>query len=466
MILRVLAPIALLLLAGCARPPRESVELPATQPRPNIIFILADDLGYADVGSYGQAQIRTPRLDRMAREGLRFTQHYTGAPVCAPARSVLMTGLHTGHTTVRGNHGRGPSGENERVPLRAEDVTVAEVLKEAGYTTGLIGKWGLGEPGTEGVPNAQGFDYFFGYLNQQHAHSYYPEYLWRNGDRVPLAGNLDGGRRQYSHDLLVYETLSFMDRHHQEPFFLYLAFTLPHAKVEVPDDSIVRSYASRFPDTEATFAAMVTRLDRDVGRILDRLRELGVAENTIVLFSSDNGPHREGGHDPEFFDSNGPLRGIKRDLYEGGIRVPLIAWSPGHIRAGGETEHASAFADFLPTAAELAGARLPSRTDGISYVPALLGREQPRHERLYWEFYEGTPAQAVRMGDWKAIRRPAFTGAFELYDLRNDPAERRDLAAAHPELVARMGRIMEEEHVPSPFWGDPRRRATAGSGAP
>ncbi|MBW3630869.1 MAG: arylsulfatase [Gemmatimonadetes bacterium] len=440
-------------LAGCAAPRVEQPAPAASTAPPNIIFILADDLGYADVGAYGQRQIRTPRLDQMAREGLRFTQHYTGAPVCAPARSVLMTGQHSGHTTVRGNHGRGPSGENQRVPLRAEDVTVAEVLKGAGYTTGLIGKWGLGEPGTEGVPNLQGFDFFFGYLNQQHAHSYYPDYLWRNSERVALDRNVDGRRGQYSHDLLVDETLSFLGRHRREPFFLYLAYTLPHAEVEVPEDSVFHDYSERLSKTEATFASMVTRLDRDVGRILDRLRELGLDRNTIVVFSSDNGPHREGGHDPDFFDSNGPLRGIKRDLYEGGIRVPMIAWSPGRIRAGEETDHVSAFEDFLPTAAEIAGARTPKGKDGLSYLPVLLGREQPRHPHLYWEFYEGTPAQAVRLGDWKGIRRPAFTGEFELYDLRSDPAERRDLAASQPEVVRRMARIMAQEHVPSPFWG-------------
>ena len=441
--------------AGCsAGAPAGAREAPRTAP-PNIVFILADDLGYADLGAYGQRQVRTPRLDQMAREGLRFTQHYTGAPVCAPARSVLMTGQHTGHTTVRGNHGRTATGANERIPLRAADLTVAELLRGAGYTTGLIGKWGLGEPGTEGVPNRQGFDFFFGYLNQQHAHSHYPDYLWRNEERVTLEANRDGRHGRYSHDLMVDETLSFIDRNRERPFFLYLAYTLPHAEVEAPADSILASYAARFPETEAKFAAMVTRLDRDVGRVLDRLRALGLDRNTIVLFSSDNGPHREGGHDPDYFDSNGPLRGIKRDLYEGGVRVPLIAWAPGRVAAGRESDHVSAFADFLPTAAEIAGVRAPASTDGLSYLPSLLGRSQPRHDHLYWEFYEGTPAQAVRLGDWKGIRRPAFTGAFELYDLRADPAEAHDLAAARPEVVQRIGRIMAEEHTPSPYWGAP-----------
>lgn len=426
--------------------------------RPNIIFILADDLGYGDLGSYGQKQIHTPRLDEMAREGMRFTQHYAGAPVCAPSRSVLMTGMHMGHTTVRGNFGRTAAGEEARIPLRAQDVTVAELLKRAGYTTGMIGKWGLGEPGTTGLPSEQGFDYFLGYLNQAHAHEYYPDYLWRNGERMPLPGNANGRKTQYSHDIFVDSTLAFLDRNRDRPFFLYLPYTLPHALMEVPRDSILAGYEKRFPEKEATFAAMVTRLDRDVGRILDRLRELGIDRNTIVIFAGDNGPHKEDGHDPDFFDSNGPLRGIKRDLYEGGIRIPMLARWPGRIRPGSVTDHISGFQDFLATAAQIAGVPAPA-TDGISYLPALTGREQPAHPYLYWEFYEGGPAQAVRMGRWKAVRKPGFTGPIALYDLRADLGERHDVAAAHPDLVRQITSIMAREHVASPYWGPPATAA-------
>lgn len=425
---------------------------PAT--KPNIIFILADDLGYGDLGAYGQKQIHTPRLDEMAREGMRFTQHYAGAPVCAPSRSVLMTGMHMGHTTVRGNFGRSATGEDVRIPLRAEDLTVAEVLKRAGYTTGMIGKWGLGEPGTSGLPSRQGFDYFLGYLNQAHAHEYYPEYLWRNGERMPLPGNANGRKTQYSHDIFADSTLAFLERNRSRPFFLYLPYTLPHALMEVPRDSVLAGYEKRFPEKEATFAAMVTRLDRDVGRILDKLRELGIDRNTIVIFAGDNGPHKEDGHDPDFFDSNGPLRGIKRDMYEGGIRIPMLARWPGRIPPGAVTDHISGFQDFLATAAEVAGVPAPA-TDGISYLPVLTGREQPEHPYLYWEFYEGGPAQAVRMGPWKAIRRPGFTGPFELYDLETDLGEQHDVADTHPDLIRQITSIMAREHVASPYWGPP-----------
>jgi arylsulfatase A-like enzyme len=422
--------------------------------RPNIIFILADDLGYGDLGSYGQKQIRTPRLDEMARNGMRFTQHYAGGPVCAPSRSVLMTGMHMGHTTVRGNFGRSAAGENERIPLRPADLTVAELLKGAGYTTGMIGKWGLGEPGTTGVPDEQGFDYFLGYLNQARAHEYYTDYVWRNEEKMPLPGNANGRKTQYSHDIFADSTLAFLERNRDRPFFLYLPYTLPHALMEVPRDSVLAGYEKRFPEKEATFAAMVTRLDRDVGRILDKLRELGIDRNTIVIFAGDNGPHKEDGHDANFFDSNGPLRGIKRDMYEGGIRIPMLAFWPGRIRPGSVTDHISGFQDFLATAAEVAGVPAPA-TDGISYLPVLTGREQPAHPYLYWEFYEGGPAQAVRMGRWKAIRRPGFTGPFELYDLQSDLGEQHDVAAAHPDLIRQITSIMEREHVASPYWGPP-----------
>jgi len=426
--------------------------------RPNIIYILADDLGYGDLGCYGQALIQTPRLDQMAAEGIRFTQHYAGSTVCAPSRSCLMTGQHTGHTRVRDNIGA----DGERVPLRAEDTTVAEVLRRAGYATGLIGKWGLGEPGTTGIPNRKGFDYFYGYLNQARAHNYYPDYVWRNETQVWLEGNRDGGKGQYSHDLCTEEALSFVERHHREPFFLYLAYQIPHAHsalgretgdgMEVPDHG---PYADRpWSSAHRGLAAMITRMDRDVGRILDRLKELGIDNNTLVIFTSDNGPHAAGGNDPAFFKSGGPFRGIKRDLYEGGIRVPHIARWPGQIGPGAVSGHVSAGWDFLPTAAELAGTPAPEGIDGISMVPALLGGDQARHDYLYWEFHGRGFAQAVRMGDWKAVRMEA-NAAVELYHLAEDPGETRDRAPEHPDIVARAVELFVEARTASEEWPVP-----------
>ncbi|MEX0711679.1 MAG: sulfatase-like hydrolase/transferase [Pirellulales bacterium] len=427
--------------------------------RPNIVFILADDLGYGDLGCYGQQQIQTPHLDRMAAEGMRFTHFYAGSTVCAPSRAVLMTGLHSGHAYIRGN---------ARHDLRPEDVTVAEVLKQAGYATGLVGKWGLGQEGGTGVPNRQGFDYFFGYLDQAHAHNYYPTFLLRNEARLPLANVVpDEGpagqgvaakKVEYSPDLMTREALDFVDRNKDRPFFLYLAYTLPHANneagdagMEVPDHG---PYEDRdWPQPQKGLAAMITRLDRDIGSLLARLKEHGLDERTLVLFSSDNGPHREGGNRPDFFNSSGPLRGFKRDLYEGGIRVPLIARWPGRVPAGSESDHVGHFADFLPTAAQVAGAEVPSRLDGVSFLPALLGQaeRQPRHDYLYWEFYEQGSSQAVRMGHWKAVAKP-MGGPIELYDLRNDLSESHDVAQEHPEAVGRMRAAMREAHVPSPLW--------------
>jgi arylsulfatase A-like enzyme len=429
------------------------------QARPNIVFILADDLGYGDLGCYGQKRIRTPHIDRLAAEGMRFTQFYAGSTVCAPSRSVLMTGLHSGHTYIRGN---------AKTNLRPEDVTVAKVLKQAGYTTGLAGKWGLGHEGSTGIPTRQGFDWFFGYLDQTHAHNYYPTFLLRNEERVPLRnvvpneGPVGQGvaseKRDYSHDLIAEEALRFIDRSKDRPFFLYLSVTLPHANneardrgMEVPD---MGEYANLdWPEPQKAHAAMISRLDRDVGRVMERLKQHAIDERTIVFFTSDNGPHREGGNDPDFNDSNGPLRGIKRDLYEGGIRVPMIVRWPGRIRAGSVSEHAGYFPDFLPTAAQLAGVESPAGIDGISFLPALTGRgTQARHDALYWEFYERGGSQAVRMGDWKAVRKPWGGPAIELYNLREDPGETRDVAASHPEVVAAARAAMERAHVPSPLW--------------
>lgn len=417
-------------------------------PKPNIVFILADDLGYGDLGCYGQQKVPTPNIDKLAAEGMRFTDFYAGSTVCAPSRCSLMTGKHQGHAWVRGN---------ARVPLRPDDVTVAEVLEQAGYTTGLVGKWGLGEPQTTGVPNLQGFDYFFGYLNQGHAHDYYPTYLWRNQERVELPGNLNEKRQQYSHDLFTTEALGFVEKSKAAPFFLYLAYTIPHANnerqraegmgMEVPD---LGAYAAKdWTQGQKGHAAMIDRMDRDIGKLMARLHELELDKNTLVLFSSDNGPHKEGGYDPEFFDCNGPLRGIKRDLYEGGIRVPAIARWPGRI-APGVSHEPLAFWDVLPTLTEVAGAIPPKNIDGISFLPTLLGREQKGHEYLYWEFHERGFAQAVRLGRHKGVRKDR--GAIELYDLNHDIGEQQNIAPQHPDIVGRIEKLMDKSHSENEHW--------------
>ena len=443
---------------------------------PNLVFILADDLGYGDLGCYGQKIIETPRLDRMAREGMRFTQFYAGATVCAPSRSVLMTGQHTGHTIVRGN-ARGPAQS-----LRDHDVTVAEVFKGAGYDTALIGKWGLGddtEGSRVGLPNRQGFDRFFGYLNQGAAHNYYPEFLWKNETKHPLQNKVKRAnpdvpnkgyatkRVQYSHDLFAAEALRWIRAHKNAPFFLYLALTIPHANnegarmtgdgAEVPDYG---PYAEKdWPNPDKGQAAMITRMDGDVGRVLDLLRDLGIAENTLVVFTSDNGHHNEARHNTERFNPNGPLRGMKRKLYEGGIRVPTIAWWPGTVKPGSETDHIGYFGDLMATACELSGQPVPTPNDSISLLPALKGQpeQQAKHDFLYWEFYEGRGARAVRQGKWKAVR-PQWSAPIELYDLTQDLGEQTDLSKRHPEIVQRMADLMEKAHTPSPRWQPPRPR--------
>jgi arylsulfatase A-like enzyme len=438
--------------------------LAPASPAQNIIFIQADDLGYGDLSVYGQRKFKTPNIDRLAAEGMRFTQYYAGSTVCAPSRSALMTGRHTGHTRIRGN---------ARYPLLPEDVTVAEVLKSApggGYKTALIGKWGLGEAGTTGIPNRQGFDYFFGYLNQRHAHNYYPSFLWRNEDRINLrnivpdedreGSGISTNRVDYTHDLIAEESLKFIHENSGEnrggSFFLYLAFTIPHANnearnkgMEVPD---LGEFANTdWPDQEKAKAAMITRLDRDVGRLMALLKKLGIDDRTLVFFTSDNGPHREGGADPDFFDSNGPLRGIKRDMYEGGIRVPMIVRWPGRIKAGAESDQVWAHWDFLPTVAEIAGVKPPADIDGISMLNTMLGRRQRGHEFLYWEFHERGFAQAVRMGDWKAVRKNPDS-PLELYNLRNDLAEQNDVSAKHPRIVKRIEEYLRTARTESELW--------------
>ncbi len=427
--------------------------------KPNLIYIMVDDLGYGDLGCYGQQRIKTPCLDQMAAEGMRFTDHYAGNTVCAPSRCSLMTGLHPGHGYVRGNKEIKPMGQ---LPLPEGMVTVARLLQADGYRTALIGKWGLGGPDSVGHPNQQGFDYFFGYLCQRHAHNYYPEFLFRNSERVPLNNKVaqpreDGAgvateRNDYSHDFFVADALQFLEDNKDGPFFLYLAMTIPHANneagkkgMEVPS---LGDYADLdWPEAQKGHAAMISRMDGDVGLLLLRLKELGIEDKTLVLFTSDNGPHREGGNDPDFNDSNGPLRGIKRDLYEGGIRVPLIARWPGRVKADTTTGHISAFWDFLPTACDLAGISVPKNIDGISYLPTLLGHTdaQKEHDYLYWEFKN---QRAVRMGKWKAIQKSP-KAAVELYDLDTDLGETKDVAAAHPDVVKKVEADFKEAHVAS-----------------
>jgi arylsulfatase A-like enzyme len=437
--------------AGLLTPVSEFVLRAAAPARPNIILILADDLGYGDLGCYGQKQILTPNLDRMAAEGMRFTQVYAGSSVCAPSRCALMTGLHNGHGRIRDNIPHG-------IYLRDEDITVAEVLKTAGYRTGAIGKWGLGIHGSQGKPNDQGFDEFYGHQDQDQAHFYYPDHLWDNDRVVLLPGNRGERKQQYTHDLFTGRALRFIEQSKDSPFFLYLAYTLPHwsdYSKNTPESLIVPSdapYQDRdWPQIAKNYAAMITRLDRDVGRILERVKQLGLDTNTVVLFTSDNGPSAEALYQPEFFRSSGPLRGVKRTLYEGGIRVPMIVRWPGRVPAGQVSDAIWAFWDVLPTLAELAGAPPPPGLDGISMLPAWLGQPAPRHAYLYWDYghTRGKYLQAVRWNDWKAVRNGS-NQPIELYDLKLDRGETRNLAEAHPDVVRRMAQLMQEAVTPSP----------------
>jgi arylsulfatase A-like enzyme len=392
--------------------------------RPNIILILADDLGYGDLGSYGQSLIKTPVLDHMAAEGVRFTECYSASAVCTPARLGLMTGLHTGHQRPG----------DPSAPLGADDVTVAEILKTVGYSTAVVGKWGLGGPNTEGSPNRQGFDYSFGYMTKLEAHNYFPAHLWRNGERIQIP------RGTYSEDLLIEEGLNAIRRFHDRPFFLYFPVTIPHVPYDVPSDDPYHN--EPWPQDVKNHAAMITRMDHDIGRILDLLKELGLDEKTVVFFSSDNGPPDSG-----FFNSNGPLSGEKRHLKEGGIRVPMIARWPGSIQPGQVSDQVWAFWDFLPTVAEISGATVPTQIDGISILPALTGKDQPEHPPLFWEFHDAIRngfVFAVRIGNWKGI--DLGTGKLRLYDLSVDVAEKHNRAKQHPEIVAQMKQIIREQH--------------------
>jgi len=432
----------------------------AAETRPNIIYLMADDMGWGDAGCYGQKHIQTPNIDRLAREGTRFTDVYAGASVCAPSRSVLMTGQHLGHTRVRGNAGMvGGAGDQRRVPLEPEDVTVAMLLQQAGYVTGMTGKWGLGEPNTTGIPNKKGFDEWFGYLNQNHAHTYYTDYLWKNTERVTLQGNLNGQTKEYSHDLFAEWTLDFVRRHREQPFFLYLPWTMPHGKYVVPS---LESYAEQdWPQDYKVHAAMVTRLDRDFGRLMALLKELGLDEKTIVFFCSDNGgvQRREG-----VLDSVGPFRAQKGSQFEGGLRVPMIIRWPGKVPAGRVSHAPWYFADVLPTLCELTGTKGTSKVDGISVLPTILGGTQSelKARMMYWEQYSGGFQQAIRWGKWKG-HHVAAGGKFELYDLSADQMEAHDLAAQEPEVVKQMREFMTAAHAPSPNWlvNAPAKKAKA-----
>jgi arylsulfatase A-like enzyme len=436
---------------------------------PNIIFILADDLGYGDLGCYGQKLIQTPNLDAMAKQGMRFTQFYAGTAVCAPSRSSLLTGQHTGHTPIRGNKGVEPEGQ---WPIPDSAVTIAEVLKKGGYTTGDFGKWGLGPVASSGDPIKQGFDYFYGYNCQSLAHDYYPDHLWENDTRINFTANTPEHPTDYSAELIQQKALQFIEQQKSKPFFLYLSYTLPHAALQVPDDSLFEKYKKLFNEQpvsvkpwngkgyapqaypHAAYAAMVSRLDAYVGQVLQKLRQAGIDKNTLVVFSSDNGPHNEGGNDPDYFNSNASLRGIKRDLYEGGIREPVIAWWPGKVKAGSTVDYPGAFWDFLPTFAELAKLSPPKGIDGISIVPVLLGQKNPRtHPWLYWEFHEQGGKQAVRMGKWKGVKLNAASqpnGPIELYDLQVDVSEKNNVADKHPDVVQAIQKIMQQQHRESP----------------
>ena len=444
----------------------------------NIVFILADDLGYGDIGAFGQKVLKTPRIDQMAKEGLKFTQFYAGSTVCAPSRSVLMTGKHMGRTTVRGN-------STQPIVLKPGELTVASLLKNAGYQTACVGKWGIGTPDNFTNPNDVGFDHFYGYINMWHAHNFYPEFLIRNGKVEKLDNEVsekwkpyqdpklpNSGRgvaikkKQYAPDLIIQDALQFIEKNHKDPFFLYLALNVPHANneagkagMEVPD--LYEFKDKEWPEPEKGFAAMLRNIDRDTGRILDLLKKLGIEKDTLVIFTSDNGPHQEGGHLADYFDSNGKYRGKKRDLYEGGIRVPAVAWWPGTIQPDTSNKHQWYFGDLMATAAELSGQTIPEGLDSDSFVQTLKGnppqKDWYRKSPLYWEFNERGTSQAVRFGKWKAIRKPMFTGKIELYDLSWDHDEKRDHAERRPKLVEHAENLMKKYHVPDPNWG-PRKK--------
>lgn len=441
--------------------------------KPNIIYILADDLGYGDLSCYGQKKFSTPNIDKLASQGMLFTQHYSGSTVCAPSRSALLTGMHTGHTVVRGNKEIMPEGQ---YPIPDNTYTLAEAMKKAGYTTGAFGKWGLGFPGSEGDPINQGFDTFFGYNCQRLGHNYYPYHLWSNRDSIVLKDNQGTQKGTYAPSLIHEKTIEFIEENKEKPFFAYVASIIPHAELAAPE-ALMEKYRNKFlpekkfkgvdsgPDyrkgayesqdeAHAAFVAMVDLLDQQVGEIMEKVEELGISDNTIIIFTSDNGPHTEGGADPRYFDSNGPLKGTKRDLYEGGIRVPMIAKWPSKIEAGSTSNHISAFWDIFPTFSDIVGIKVPNDLDGISFLPELLGNKenQKEHDYLYWEFHEKGGRQAVRKGDWKAVKYNVLKkpdAPLELYNLSNDLGENNNVASQYPDIVVQMEKIFNEARTPS-----------------
>lgn len=450
--------------------------------QPNIIYILVDDMGYGDLSSYGQKHFSTPTLDSLAKTGIRFTDHYAGSPVCAPSRASLLTGRDGGHSRVRGNYETSPLGFGSGLELRPEDPTLAEVVKKAGYRTALIGKWGLGMNSTTGAPNKKGFDYFFGFLNQAHAHTHYPDYLHRNMDKVDIPENKNGQNGKFSGDLFTNESLQYISQQKAEqPFFLYLAYITPHAELIVPDDALFQSFKGKFDEIPfvggkqgsngtnsfgayrsqshplAAYATMVMRIDRDVQKIVNELKKKGLAENTIIMFSSDNGPHKEGGSNPQALNSSGGLRGAKRDVYDGGIRVPFIVnWPQGIKQPGRVSGHISAFYDIMPTIADLAGVDLKKNeipTEGLSLLPTFRNQKsQKQHQYLYWEFHENKiPDQALRIGHWKGVRH-GLDSAIELYDLSKDRAESNNIASQHPDIIKRMEEVLKTAREPHEIW--------------
>jgi len=450
----------LILLAAASPLSSAQSQIKTAVQTPNVIYIMADDLGIGDLGCYGQKQIKAPAIDRLAANGVRFAQHYSGATVSAPSRCSLMTGKHTGHSYIRGNKGTtGPDSEKYDYPLSAGETTVADIFKQHNYVTACIGKWGLGGPESEGHPNKHGFDYFFGYLGQANAHRYYPQFVWENNQKINL------NKETYTPYLLLEKTLHFIESNSDKPFFLYLTPTLPHADLLVPDEELEPFKGSFFetpfthhhyfsqPLPRATYAAMVTRLDKDVEKITQLLEKKGLLDNTIIIFTSDNGVHAEGGHNIDYFDSNGPFRGMKRDLYEGGIRTPFIVQWPQEIERGTVSYHVSAFWDFFPTICDLLGEKVPTGLDGISYLSALTGKgEQPKHEYLYWEFHEEGGKQAVLKDNWKLIKlqvNNTENTSMELYNLSSDPSEQLNVIKQYPEKAKKMEKVMEDAHTPS-----------------
>jgi arylsulfatase A-like enzyme len=452
---------------------KEKTETTIKNTPPNIIYILADDLGYGDLSCYGQKKFKTPNIDKLASQGMLFTQHYSGSTVCAPSRSALLTGMHTGHTMIRGNKEVRPEGQ---YPISDDTYTLAEEMKKAGYTTGAFGKWGLGFPGSSGNPTNQGFDTFFGYNCQRLGHNYYPRHLWHNRDSILLKENYGEKKGVYAPNLIHEKTLEFIDNNKKNPFFLYIASIIPHAELTAPENSLKKFRGKYLPEKKykgvdsgpnyrnggyesqdechAAFAAMVNILDTQVGEIMKKVEDAGIADNTIIIFTSDNGPHVEGGADPNYFDSNGPLKGTKRDLYEGGIRVPMIVSWPGKTKPNSKTDHISAFWDIFPTFTDILKTENPKNLDGISMLPVLLddAKNQKEHDYLYWEFHERGGRQAIRKGQWKAVKYNVFKNPdapFELYNLSEDLSEEHNVANDHPDVLEEMENILKEARTPS-----------------